>query len=105
MQDKEITASALEQAVAMSERMWQRAQDGDWPQVAELERQRDPLLKHYFGSGPLGDTDLVVAALHQILALDARLIELADNEQRICVQSLSELNTAQRAVRAYDANR
>ena len=75
-------------------RMVDRAREGDWPAVAELQLRRDALLDSLDGT-PDGET------VRRLRALDGELVDMVRAARDAAGSELAGARKGQRAVNAY----
>lgn len=92
----------LDDALAMSRRMAELGDDGDWEAVIELEPQRRELLEQAFATHVPAD-EFVAQRVRAILDLDKRLMaQSVEARERIAVE-LSQASKGRKATTAYEA--
>jgi hypothetical protein len=89
----------------LTEDMFQAAQNGNWAEVEEKERERQPLIYAFFehDANP-GKVKTVVDDIKTILAKDKQITELGEQRRKKLADILAGLNHKQRAVNAYGNN-
>jgi hypothetical protein len=89
----------------LTEDMFQAAQDGNWAEVEEKERERQPLIYAFFehDANP-GKVKTVVDDIKTILAKDKLITELGEKRRKKLADILAGLSQKQRAVHAYGSN-
>ena len=82
--------------------MLSRARESDWGQVAELERQRQPLVAECFEQAPSGtDAPEVASAIRQILLLNDELAALGDRYRETLGGDMHTSKIGRKAKAAY----
>lgn len=92
----------LDDALAMSQRMAQLGDDGDWEAVIELEPQRRELLEQAFATHVPAD-EFVAQRVRAILDLDKRLMTQSVEARDRVAEELSRTSKGRRATSAYEA--
>lgn len=94
----------LDDALAMSQRMAQLGDAGDWDAVIALEPERRELLEQAFATHVPAD-DFVAKRVRAILDLDKRLMaQSTEARDRIAVE-LSKTSKGRKAANAYQSTR
>jgi hypothetical protein len=90
----------------LTEAMFQAAQDGNWAEVEEKEKERQPLIYAFFehDANP-GRVKTVVDDIKIILTKDKQINELGEKRRKKLADILAGLRHKQRAVNAYGDNR
>lgn len=87
---------ALDQALVVSSQMVDAAEKGLWDEVAELDRQRQPLLRAHDPADRRSHR-----LLQQLMADNQQLIRLAELARSQALQQLNQHSHAYRALSAY----
>lgn len=86
--------------------MLEKAQLHEWVEVQRLESGRQHLLCEFFAVRPdVHESPYLAAGIKRLLELNACLTELGESERKRIAGRLDELNTRQRAKRAYGGHR
>ena len=94
----------LDDALAMSRRMAQLGDDGNWEAVIELEPQRRELLEEAFATHVPAD-EFVAQRVRAILDLDKRLMAQSVEARDRIAEELSRTSKGRKAANAYEATR
>lgn len=93
----EISEQPQQQLLAMSQGMLAAAQQGNWEQLAVMERNRLALFQQVFAQ-----VDAANAALaQQVLSLDEKIMELAKAAMPALQQELQVMRSSSKASNAY----
>ncbi|MHB1239322.1 MAG: flagellar protein FliT [Gammaproteobacteria bacterium] len=97
-----LEADALGDILSLSRAMVAAAEQGDWEAVTAQEQDRRGRIKRYFSQAPVVAASAgLTEAVHTLVALDQRVIELGKARRNQIVDTLRGLGQGSRAVRAY----
>jgi len=89
----------LDEAIRLSERMLELIEAGDWQQLAELDEQRQPLIRAYFQQ-PHVDADAVV----RLKELNDRIVGHLGRQRQQTRQRQLRMHQGQQAAQQYRDN-
>ncbi len=95
-------AQDLQQLIALSRTMLEKAQEDSWDDVIDLEAERSELIKVFF-SEPVQQeyTDVVEAGIRTIIDIDIDIMELGSLKKLDLVDILQKMGQGKKAVQAY----
>ncbi len=95
-------APELEQLIALSQAMLENAEAERWDDLMVLEVERRELLERFF-SEPIqqDDTEVIANAIHSILSIDEKILELGVAKRFDILQILQDLDQGKKAIKAY----
>jgi len=93
----------LERVLAVTQEMCQAAAAGDWTRVAELVSRRDALLAQAFADpAALRLSAHAAQEIERLMAINARIVELAQQERTARGERIRKQSLRRRATAAYD---
>ena len=93
-------AQELQQLVALSRTMLEKAREESWDDVFVLEAARNELIGLFFLE-PIQQADAVAAGIQSIMAIDHDLIALGVLKRLELAQILQTMDQGKKAVKAY----
>ena len=94
--------------VATTEMMLEKANQGEWEQLAEMETKRRPELEAFFNaldSNSLNDNaELLRQAIEKILELDQQIIALGVESKNNLAELMQKSNSTRQAMSEYQKN-
>ena len=95
-------AHNLQQLIALSDTMLQKAREQAWDELFELEQQRREVMQLFFLQGvAAADARAVAAGIELIMARDRDLMDLATATRDELAQTLQKMDQGKKAVKAY----
>ncbi len=106
MTEDQVVAN-LTKILDLSSSMLDKARDGDWERVQELEQGRQQLFAQSFPlkSGQVTDASALSAQIHKIIELDKETMQLAAKCRKEFSGLIGKLTTGRQAVAAYHTNK
>ena len=95
-------ATDLQDLVALSRAMLEKAREKSWDDVFELEQRRRELMQLFF-SEPVAveDAQSVSTGIQEVMAIDRELMVLASQAKAELGDALHKLGQGKKAVKAY----
>ncbi len=101
MTDKSID---LEQLIALSGTILEKAREDNWDEVTSLEAERSELLELFFAEPVQPEAAKVVGeGIQTILAIDQEIMALGNLVKLDLAESLHKLEQGKKAVKAYSS--
>jgi hypothetical protein len=95
---------ACEQLLALTRRIRDGLETGDWGAAAELEAERRGLMEAIFdGPPPAADLPAITAILREVVRVNDELVGLAEHRRRALERDADVVALGRTAVRAYAA--
>jgi len=90
----------LQQLIALSQTMLEKAREESWDDVFVLEAERSELIRLFFLE-PLQQADAVATGIQSIMAIDRDIMALGALKRFELAQTLQTMDQGKKAVKAY----
>ncbi len=88
--------------MTISQKMLDHSQQDNWPEVTEIELQRQLLIKQYFdGSIPLSATTIVRDNIKWLMKLDQEISCLCEKKRSLIAADINEHRHSRKACQSY----
>jgi translation initiation factor 2B subunit (eIF-2B alpha/beta/delta family) len=100
-----VNQEQLDVLVALSQRMLDSAEGGDWESVNHLQQKIQQLSGELFSQViTTADTQAVTRAVNQVLKINKRIADMGLQARDLCLEEIGQLKQGRRAVKEYAEN-